>query len=642
MSEVSKREPWGPFFTESDEPCFVIRVQDGEFFLHDVNAAWERSTGLRKEVIIGRPAMTHLPEAFIEVALERLRTIVRSGHPFEDEERLDFPAGSRIWRTKLCPLPAEGAVSYIVCFGRDITDEVKATQALRESDDRFRRLADNARDVIFRYRYHPLPAVCEYVSRATERLTGYAPEEYYRDPELLLRIIHPDDRAKLEHYLENPTEHPQPLRFVHKNGSVIWTESRNVLIRDDEGRVMCVEGIARDVTDRILREEEHRKLEQKLLEAQKLESLGVLAGGVAHDFNNLLTGILGRVSLLRDEIGASPSTEHVDQIEHAAVQAAGLCRQMLAYSGKGRFMVRRLDLNDLVRESLALIQASISKSAAISVKLDPELPAVSADASQLRQVLMNLVVNASEALVDGKGTISVATGCQRLSERELKQTLFTPDLPEGRYVSLEISDSGTGMGEDTRVRIFDPFYTTKFTGRGLGLPAVLGIVRGHRGAIKVESEPGRGTTLKLYFPAVEGAGERAPRPGTGAGRYRGTGTILIIDDEEIVRSVTGRILQSFGFKVVSAADGVEGLSLFRSHDDEIVAVLLDLTMPGLDGEAVFRELRAMRQNVPVLLMSGYNEQDAIPRFAGKGLAGFLQKPFTVDQLTEKLRSILPS
>jgi CheY-like chemotaxis protein len=332
----------------------------------------------------------------------------------------------------------------------------------------------------------------------------------------------------------------------------------------------------------------------------------------------------------------------VEQIERAAVRAADLCQQMLAYSGKGRFLITRLDLNELVRESLTLIQASISKSATLNVTLDPALPAMNADASQVRQLLMNLVVNASEALLDDKGTISISSRSQRLTERELKQTLFTPDLPRGEYVCLEISDTGAGMGEDTRVRIFDPFYTTKFTGRGLGLPAVLGIVRGHRGAIRVDSESGQGTRFKLYFPAVAGAGERVASKAKPRSGYRGTGTILVIDDEQIVRSVTGRILQSLGFKVLAATDGEDGLARFKNHAHETVAVLLDLTMPGMDGVAVFQELRNLREDVPVLLMSGYNQQDAVSRFAGKGPAGFLQKPFTLDQLVEKLRSILPA
>jgi PAS domain S-box-containing protein len=642
MNEVSSGEPWGPFFTNSAEPCFVIGVEGDDFILCDVNSAWERSTGLKGQATVGQSATNHLPEPFAALARQRLLECTTSGHAHEYEEQIAFPTGLRVWRTKFCPLHAAGRVTHIIAFARDITEEVHAVEALRESEARFRRLSDNAQDII--YRLHTKPEFgIEYVGRSIQRLTGYSPEEYYANSELWKQIIHPEDRAKVEQYVAHPTEHPPLLRFVHKNGAVGWLESRNVLVRDASGQLIALEGISRDVTDRIEREEEHRRLEQKLLETQKLESLGVLAGGIAHDFNNLLTGILGRVGLMRSELQrADPAQEHVEQIERAAVQAADLCRQMLAYSGKGRFLVRRLDLNDLVRETLALIQASINKSAALYVKLDPALPAVNADASQVRQLLMNLVVNASEALVDARGTITIVSRVQHVSERELKHTLFAPDLPEGRYVCLEISDTGAGMGEDTRQRIFDPFYTTKFTGRGLGLPAVLGIVRGHQGAIKVESEQGSGTTFKVYLPAVEGAGERVPRSGSGGTAYRGTGTILIVDDEEIVRSVTGRILRSFGFKVVSAADGIEGLSRFRSHENEVRAVLLDLTMPGLDGEAVFRELRALRHDLPVLLMSGYNEQDAVSRFAGKGLAGFLQKPFTVDQLLEKLRGILPS
>ncbi|HEV8247888.1 MAG TPA: response regulator [Polyangiaceae bacterium] len=489
--------------------------------------------------------------------------------------------------------------------------------------------------------------VLEAVNRAWQEATGLSPDEVLG--------LSPSDflPAALATELENrlaqclarreSASHDQGLALPQ--ATRFWRTLLTPWPENEPQRVLCV---AFDISDEVRakrdleqREEQQRVFETKLLETQKLESLGVLAGSIAHDFNNLLTGILGTVSLIRNTLPeATPNREHVERIERAAVQAADLCRQMLAYSGKGRLTVRRVDLSELVREMAPLLEVSIGKSAVLDLRLEAGPPAISGDASQLRQVVMNLLSNAAEALVGGAGTISICTSSLHATREELANALHAPNLNEGRFVCLEISDTGAGMSAETVQRIFDPLYTTKVTGRGLGLPAVLAIVRGHQGAIKVHSEPGRGTTFKLFLPVVEAVRERSSVSSRAGKGYRGSGTILIVDDEEVVRSVAARILQSFGFKALSAADGIEGLSRFRAHAEEIGAVLLDLTMPGMDGEAVFRELRAIRANVRVLLMSGFNEQDAIARFAGKGLAGFLQKPFTLEQLIEKLRGVL--
>jgi len=371
-----------------------------------------------------------------------------------------------------------------------------------------------------------------------------------------------------------------------------------------------------------------------------MEAVGRLAGGIAHDFNNILTGVLGSSSLARLDLPAgSEAHEHIVQIEAAARRAADLCRQMLAYAGKGRFVVQNLDLSQLVRETTQLLDLSISKKASVRYDLAPGLPAVSVDATQIRQILMNLVLNASEALGDRPGVITLATGTQYVDAAYLRSSQIEGELPAGLYAYLEVSDSGSGMSKETLERIFDPFFTTKFTGRGLGLSAVLGIVRGHRGAIKVYSEVGRGTTFKLFFPAAAGeAGTKAQK--TSEDAWRGRGTVLVIDDEPTVRNVSERILKTLGFDPISACDGEQGLDMVRQHGEALVAVLMDLTMPSMDGETAFREIRTLRPGLPIVLMSGYNEQDAIARFAGKGLAGFLQKPFTVDGLRQQIRNVI--
>jgi PAS domain S-box-containing protein len=429
-----------------------------------------------------------------------------------------------------------------------------------------------------------------------------------------------------------PTEFEDELEFP--TGKRVW---KTRLVPWQVGTQNYLVGFAHDVTDRVAADRHRGVLENKLLDAQKLESLGILAGGIAHDFNNLLTGILGNVSLMRLELPVSSALrDHVDQIESVTIRAADLCRQLLAYSGKGRFVVQPLDTSEVVRQTAQLLKLSIGKNATLRLDLADNLPLVEADAMQLRQVVMNLVLNAAEALGERAGNISIVTGVLQAEGDYLRSTFLAPELSEGSYVFLEVSDNGCGMGAETQAKIFDPFFSTKFTGRGLGLSAVLGIVRGHKGAIKVYSELGRGTTLKLLFPTAVARAQAVRAPPVLERR----GTVLVVDDEEVVRGVAARILGSYGFDVILASDGREGVERFRERHQEISVVLMDLTMPTLDGVDAFREIRALNDSVPVLLMSGYNEQDAVTRFAGKGLAGFVQKPFTVEMLRERLLSVL--
>lgn len=390
-------------------------------------------------------------------------------------------------------------------------------------------------------------------------------------------------------------------------------------------------------------EEEQRKLETQMLEFQKLESLGVLAGGIAHDFNNLLMAILGNadlaLSLLSPESRARPN---VEEILRASQRAADLCRQMLAYSGKGRFVVDRYDLSEIVQEMAQMLEVSVSKKASLRYSFAAELPAVQADATELRQVIMNLITNASESLGDKSGVISVSTSVMECDRAYLSESHLDDKLPEGRYVYLKVSDTGCGMDEETQRRIFDPFFTTKFIGRGLGLAAVLGIVRGHQGAIKVHSKPGQGTSFKILLPALAWEPkELAPSIPGSAPTPRG-GTILLVDDDPAVLNVGAQMLDGLGFKVLTAANGREGLEVFRKHEGEIHCVILDLTMPEMGGEEVFRELRRLRSDVCVILSSGYNEEDVTQRFVGKGLEGFVQKPYTSAKLRITLNRVLGS
>ncbi len=399
--------------------------------------------------------------------------------------------------------------------------------------------------------------------------------------------------------------------------------------------------IARDVTERVRRDEERTRIQAQILQAQKLESLGVLAGGIAHDFNNLLMSVLGYANLALSDMPAESSAyESIRQVELAARRAADLCKQMLAYSGRGHFVVQAVDLTRLVEEMSHLLTLAKSKNATLKYSLASSLPRIDADATQLHQVLINLVTNASDAIGCNNGVISVTTGVIDCDEAYLDDLYIDEPLRPGRYVFLEVSDDGCGIDKDVRPKVFEPFFTTKFTGRGLGLAAVLGIVRGHHGAVKLYSETGRGTTVKVLLPVNEGVPQGALSQGTVEKMWAGQGTILIVDDEESVRNVTRAALRRVGFKTLEACDGQEALELLAANQQEVRLVLLDVTMPRMGGEETYRKIRQLSIDIPVILSSGYNEEDATGHFNGKGLSGFIQKPYRPTDLIARIRSLL--
>ena len=394
-----------------------------------------------------------------------------------------------------------------------------------------------------------------------------------------------------------------------------------------------------DITERKRAEEERIALEKQLLHAQKLESLGVLAGGIAHDFNNLLTSIVGNTDLALLRLNPeSPVRDNLHQVELAATRAADLAKQMLAYSGKGKFVIEQIDINRLIDEMTKMLEVSISKKCVLRFHVTNPLPSVEGDATQLRQIIMNLVINASEAIGDKSGVIGISTGCMQCDRKYLSSAWLNEQIPEGLYVWLEIADTGCGMDKETISKIFDPFFTTKFTGRGLGMAAVLGIVRGHKGAIKVYSEPGRGTTFKVLLPAGAKPQELFNGGSNHQPEWKGSGTVLLVDDEETVIGIGTEMLKEIGFDVLTAMDGRQALDVFKNNIDRINFVILDLTMPHLDGEQCFRELRQLKADVKVIMSSGYNEQEVTQRFVGKGLAGFIQKPYKLSTL----RSVISS
>jgi nitrogen-specific signal transduction histidine kinase/CheY-like chemotaxis protein len=386
--------------------------------------------------------------------------------------------------------------------------------------------------------------------------------------------------------------------------------------------------IARDITER-------KRLEVHLRERQKLESVGILAGGIAHDFNNILTGILGNISLaLEMTEPASPIRDLLLYASDASEKAALLIKQMLAYAGKGQFVVQAVDLSTVVRSALKLIRGSIPDNVHMRLTLADSLPSVQADETQLEQVAMNLLLNAVEAIGTNPGAIEVRTGIQEIDSDKAGGVYDVGSPAPGANVVLEVNDTGIGIDPSILPNIFDPFFTTKFPGRGLGLAAVSGIMRTLKGAVKVDSTPGQGTNVRILLPA---GGVRLQ---AGASLKKSFDAVLVVDDEEIVRRTAEAILRNHGFQVMLAENGQQAVELFGKFQGRIALVLLDRTMPVMNGEETLRQLKAIRSDVPVVVSSGYREEEALLRFGGLDVAGFIQKPYTVRSLIEKIGRVL--
>jgi len=532
----------------------------------------------------------------------------------------------------------------IVPLQKEIASRQRAEAAVRQSRDFLQRIIDGVGDsvMVIDREYGIVLA-----NRAAREMIGG------KDPVAAHMKCHQVSHARdlpcegeehvcpLKHVLS--TGKPMQIEHTHRDsaGREIFVDILAAPVFNEAGDVVQVIEAVRDVTTIKRGEEDRRELEAQIQHTQKLESLGVLAGGIAHDFNNLLMAILGNADLaLMDLSPVSPVRNSLSEIKKASLRAAELAKQMLAYSGKGRFVVEPLDLSELVEEMTHMLQASISKKAVLKFHFADALPAIQADATQIRQVVMNLITNASEAICDRGGFISITTGVMQVDRQYLRETYLDENLPTGTYVMLEVADSGCGMDAETQARIFDPFFTTKFTGRGLGMAAVMGIVRGHGGAIKIYSEVGKGTTMKVLIPAISDAAAPTHGPREAGDQWRGKGTVLLVDDEETVRTIGTTMLSRLGMTVITAVDGRDAVEVFARRGGEIDCVILDLTMPRADGEQAFREMCRIDPNVRVIMSSGYNEQEVTQRFVGKGIVGFIQKPYELQKLAAALREAI--
>jgi two-component system cell cycle sensor histidine kinase/response regulator CckA len=480
-----------------------------------------------------------------------------------------------------------------------------------------------------------------FVSEGMLALSGYAAEDFTSGRRHIPDLTVPADRPAVRAAVSRAAQERRPFeieyRFTHRDGQEKWVLVRGRPIYDATDRLRFLEGLAIDITVLKRAEQERMNIERRLLEGQKLESLGVMAGGVAHDFNNILTSVLASASLARHLV-AGEAVGHLEQVENAARRAADLCQHLLAYAGKGQLVTGPIDLSELVRGTVSLFTVTISKNIRLELQLADGLPPVLADVTQLRQIVMNLVINAADAIGESPGQIIIRTYVHEAAAELFQQAQDQPDLPGGTYVGMEVMDNGYGMSPETIRRIFEPFFSTKFSGRGLGLAAVRGIVRSHRGALFVESQPGAGATFRLLLPETQGpAVPSAPPMVAAAGPVRLNGLVVVVDDEETVRGIVSDVLETFGATVLPAAGGEEALALLRTHGDRVALVLLDLTMPGLSGEETLRRLRLMDARPPVVIMSGYSETETVKLGPDLGVASFIRKPFEIATLLERVK-----
>jgi PAS domain S-box-containing protein len=543
--------------------------------------------------------------------------------------------GSRAWLDcVVTPIPWDGEAALLATL-MDVTERRRAEAELRESEDRFRQLAENVREAFIIADVPSFAAV--YVSGAWAEIWGRPLEDAYASPTTWTDAIHAEDRgvvAAAQETLRAGEPATSVFRLQRPDGSLRWVRARTFPVLDENGRVYRMAGLIEDITDL-------RRTEDQLRQAQKMEAIGRLAGGIAHDFNNLLSAVLALAELVLLDLGAEhPSSPDVRRIQQAGQSATSLTQQLLAFSRRQILQPQVLDANAVVRQLGPLLRRLIGEHITLLMHLEADLDAISADPSQLEQVVLNLCVNARDAMVGG-GRLTIQTSNVELDETAVSRH---PGVEPGHHVLLSFTDTGVGMDETTRQQLFEPFFTTKEIGQGtgLGLATVYGIVRQSRGFIYVYSEPGLGTTFKVYFPAVADQAPRAVPRRVDPPLVGGDETVLLVEDQPELRMVAGEILRRHGYTVLEATDGEDALRVAGEADRAIDLLLTDVVMPGLGGREVADALVAERPSLAVVFTSGYADDAMLREGILDGALHFIQKPFSASSLLRKLREVLDS
>ena len=507
-----------------------------------------------------------------------------------------------------------------------------AEEKLRRTEHRYQTLIESIPDIIYTL---DLDGSLSYISPRWETILGHNESEVLG--RFFIEFAPPEDHPFLVRVFKDVRNHKKNVENVHwhylrKDGASRFFLGSAAPLYDEEGRVTGMIGMARDVTD-------HKRLEEQLLQSQKMESIGNLAGGIAHDFNNLLGGILGYATFVKRKLSTRDKIyQSIEAIERSAQRAAELTKQLLGFARRGKFQVRPIDCNALIGEIVLILQRTIDPRIAIEVDPDPRLYLIEGDEAQVQQALMNICLNARDAMPQG-GTLKIASRNQRMVPDQASRQR---GMKEGNYIRLTLADTGTGMSPEVRDRIFEPFFTTKAKGQGtgLGLSMVYGIIQNHGGMIEMQSHAGRGSTFSVFLPAIDSAalnGEELPPV---LDIHQGQETILLVDDEEIIRGLGVDILEDRGYRVFSASEGREAIRIYRERIREIDLVILDVMMPGIGGKETYRQLRAINPQVKVLLSSGYSTNGEVGEILKQGVSGFVQKPYREEELAAKVREVL--
>ncbi|MGC4001385.1 MAG: PAS domain S-box protein [Anaeromyxobacter sp.] len=614
----------------------IISLLDAEGHLLFNSAAAERISGFTLQELAGIDTFQLIHPEDRERVGEALRQVLAGpGAVVTVQYRYQTKAGGWLWMEAVARNRLEDPeLRGIVAISRDISERRAAEEERRASDEQFRTFLAGCDEGFVRIGPDGRVAECnDQLARMVGR--GSAAELVGRDP---LEFITPAARPEVAEHLQRRRE-GQSERYVARvqapDGQQRFLQVSSVPLRDREGAVMGAYAFVTDLT-------EARAMEARLLQAQKVESLGTLAGGIAHDFNNLLVGVLGAIDLARGELPPDhPALEPLRIATGSANRAAALCRQLLAFAGRAEPQLEPVALAQLLSEAADLLGVSAGRHIELRRELAPHLPAVAGDAVQLRQVLLNLVTNAAEATPAQGGAIALRAELVEVDRATLDGFQLGAERAPGRFVRVQVHDQGRGMEPEVLARIFDPFFSTKAAGRGLGLAATMGVIRRHGGCLRVDSAPGRGTTFTLLLPPASApAAAAAPaRPVPAAARWRGQGRILVVDDEELVRRVARRLLERLGFEVDEAPDGLAAVEAVASNPARHAAVLLDLTMPRLDGLGALNRLRELAPALPVFLSSGLAGGEAREKAAALR-ADFVEKPYDGAALEKALRERL--
>ena len=641
IEEMLKKseEKFSKAFNTSPEAFSITSMDDGTYI--EVNDSFLELTGYERHEVIGHTSeelafwmdIDDRQRFFVNLSKNGSAKNYEVRYRMKNMEERDFLVS--------CEVVEIAGNQCCVSFIMDITERKMAEDAVKESEYFFK---ESQRSAFIGSYKADFTANHWKPSEVLSTIFGID-DNYDCSVKGWIDIVHPDDRNMMDQYLREEvmtrkTPFSKEYRIVRKNdGETRWVKGLGEAQFDGNGNMLSLIGTIQDITESKRVEDERTILQDQLIQAQKLESLGVLAGGIAHDFNNLLAVIIGRCSLAK--IRPITAIDNIQSIETAAERAAELCQQMLAYAGKAKVTKSQIHLGELVDEMVKMSRSTIVKSVHIISDLASNIPPILADASQIRQIAMNLIINASEAIGESQGEVRVSLTNKTVISDQHEIDHLGIIIPAGFYACLEVTDNGIGMDDETRQRIFEPFFTTKFTGRGLGMSAVLGIIKAHKGAMQLFSKLGQGTTFKVYLPiqTADTLGEQTSLKPVSSESWKGNSTILLVEDEEQLICVAEAMLEELGFNVIKANNGKEALDLYQHKANEITLVVTDIGMPVMDGYALINELKRLNPAIPIIISSGFGDTVVTSRIAHEDIAGLISKPYRFDQLQKVLKSV---